>query len=141
MTTFAALLLTALTFAFVVYPFFKRRPSTLSFIEDEREQELHLKRDTAYSMLKEMEFDFQSGILTEEDYHELEARYKEKAISILKALDSLKEDDRVEDEIEKQVKKLRRSQGHFCPQCGTKQPAGARFCAQCGASLKPKEVS
>src|SRR3989304_1428701 len=89
MTVFVALLLTVLTFVFITYPFFKQRFRLAGAVEDETQRELYSKRDTTYSMLKELEFDFQSGILTEEDYRDLETRYKRRAISILKDADIL----------------------------------------------------
>ena len=92
-------------------------------------------------MLKELEFDHQSGLLTDDDYHDLETRYKGKAISILKDMEDTKKGDKAEDkvegEIEKQVRELRqsKSKGQFCSQCGTKHSPDAHFCPQCGAKL------
>ena len=114
-------------------------------------------------MLKELEFDLQSGLLTEQEYRDLETRYKRKAISILKDVDGLekgigKDNDvedaieaqvkkmrlarnpqgkgnQVEDDIEKEVLKVRQSRGAFCTKCGTKTQGGDRFCASCGARL------
>ena len=135
MTIFIAILLTVLTFAFIAYPLLKQRVRSVDSVEDEKSQELHTKRDTTYSMLKELEFDLQSGILTEEDYQDLEARYKRKAISILRDIDDVRKDTEVEEEIEKQVLELRQSKGQFCPQCGARRQEGDRFCSHCGASL------
>jgi rubrerythrin len=135
MITFVALLLTVLTFAFIVYPFLKQRPRSVEPFEDDKLQELHSERDTTYSMLKELEFDLQSGVLTEEDYRDLEARYKGKAISILKNIDNLEKGTEAEEEIERQVLALRQNQGRFCSQCGTRSREGDRFCPHCGASL------
>ncbi len=139
MTVFIAILLTVLTFVFIAYPLFKQRLWSVDSSENEELQELHSKRDTTYSMLKELEFDFQSGILTEEDYRDLEARYKRKAISILRDVDNLEKGTGVEDEIEKQVLELR--QGRFCPQCGARRQEDDRFCANCGANLGREEAS
>ncbi len=132
------LLMTALTFIFVTYPFFKKGSglSAAGAVADDKLLELHSRRDTAYSMLKELEFDFQSGILTEEDYKDLEARYKGKAISILREIDSLAKDDDIEDIIEKQVMALRRSKERFCRQCGARRRQDDRFCSHCGANLR-----
>lgn len=141
MTVFIAILLTVLTFAFITYPFFRQRVRSADSSDDEKLQELHSKRNTAYSMLKELEFDFQSGILTEEDYRELEARYKRKAIAILRNIDASEKGTNVEDEIEKQVLELRRSKGQFCPQCGARHQDGDRFCPRCGANLSREEAS
>ena len=155
MTIFVAVLLTVLSLVFIAYPLFKQKWSESPSDEDEKFRELHSRRDTTYSMLKELEFDFQSGVLTEEDYRDLEARYKRKAISILKDADNLEKGTEVggdieeqvqklrqvkgndlEEEVENEVLKLRRSQGKFCPQCGTKSQEDDRFCASCGAKLK-----
>jgi NADH pyrophosphatase NudC (nudix superfamily) len=140
MTIAITLLLTIAAFAAVAYPFLRRKTTPMAASEDEKEQELHFKRDATYAMLKELEFDYKAGTLSQEDYSDLEARYKTKAVSILKKLDDLQEDSSPEDEIEKQVQRLRRSRGRFCPQCGVKQPTGARFCADCGARLESKEA-
>ncbi len=135
MTVFIAILLTVLTSAFIIYPLFKQRSPLAGSLEDEKLRELHSRRDTSYSMLKELEFDFQSGILTEEDYRNLEARYKRKAISILRNIDGLESGTEVEEEIERQVQELRRRQGRYCSQCGAKCQEGDRFCPSCGAKL------
>ncbi len=139
MTVFVAVVLTVLTFAFVAYPLFKRRLRSVGSSQDEELQELHSKRDTTYSMLKELEFDRQSGILTDEDYHDLEARYKGKAISILRDIDGLGKSTEVEKEIEKQVLELRRDKGKFCPQCGARCQESNQFCSRCGTSLSQGE--
>jgi len=139
MTILVALVLTVLSFAFITYPLFKRRLRSVDSVEDEKFRELHSRRDTTYSMLKELEFDFQSGILTEEDYRDLEARYKRKAISILRDTDDLEKGPDVKEEIEKQVQELRRSKGKFCPQCGARCQGDDRFCSRCGTSLTQRD--
>jgi hypothetical protein len=139
MTVFVAVALTALTFALVTYPFFRQRLHSVDSAENEKLPELYSQRDTTYSMLKELEFDFQSGILTEEDYRNLEARYKSRAISILRGIDNLAKEGGVEEEIEKQVLELRRAKGQFCPQCGTRCQEGDRFCSRCGTGLSQGE--
>ncbi|MBM2824491.1 MAG: hypothetical protein HW402_155 [Dehalococcoidales bacterium] len=165
MIIFFAILLTVLVFAFIGYPLLKPRPSTVGAFRDENTEELHSRRDTTYSMLKELEFDYQSGILAEEDYHDLTTKYKEKAISILKDIDSVGGGSVAEDEIEKKVRELRRGNksspgktgpksnaeveaevekqvqerrhnvGQFCTQCGARHKPGDRFCSHCGARV------
>ena len=136
MTIFVSVLLAILAFAAVVYPFFKRRAPSLEPEADDRLRELASQRDTTYSMLKELEFDFQSGVLTEADYRDLEARYKKKAIPILKGMDDLKKATPMEDEIEEQVRALRSSKARFCPKCGAGTQEDDSFCSHCGAPLK-----
>lgn len=141
MTVFVAVALAVLTFAFVTYPLLKRRARLVGSAEDDKLRELSSKRDTTYSMLKELEFDLQSGILTEEDYQDLEVRYKRKAISILRDIDDSEKGTEVEEEIEKQILELRRGKGRFCPQCGARCQEGDCFCSRCGTSLSPRRAS
>ncbi len=70
------------------------------------------------------------------DYRELEKRYRQKAVSILKESDKLEKGTDVDEEIEKQVAELRKRKGRFCSQCGTEYQEGDRFCSRCGAKLK-----
>ena len=157
MIIFFAISLTVLTFAFITYPLFRQRLHPEDTTEDEERQELRSKRDTTYSMLKELEFDFQSGILSEDDYQDLETRYKRKAVSILRDMDDLEKGTAMDDEIEKLVLEMRRGKGvdvekeneiteprqteeRFCPQCGERYQEGARFCSHCGTRLRQGET-
>lgn len=135
MTILVALVLTVLTFTFIVYPFFKKGARVIDLAENEQWRELCSRRDTTYSMLKELEFDFQSGVLTKEDYSELEEKYSRKAISVLRDIDNWETDSNVEEEIEKQVQNLRQGTSRLCPQCGAGYKKGDRFCSHCGALL------
>ncbi len=151
MITFVAVLLTVATLVFIGYPLFRQRVMPVDSMEDEGLQELYSRRDTTYSMLKELEFDFQSGILTDEDYHDLEARYKGKAIAILKNIDDSERGTSPDEQIERQVRALRRNQGQSPREvAGNRRQRAkvdeeikrevkelhrskARFCTQCGA--------
>ncbi len=137
MTVLVAIGIAVLAFAFIAYPLFKQgsRKSPAKPVEDEQLRELYSRRDVIYSAIKELEFDFKSGSLSAEDYRDLEASYKRKAISILKDIDDLGKGSKVEDEIERQVLELRQAKGLFCPQCGARCHEGDRFCSQCGTSL------
>lgn len=139
MIIFFAILLTVAAFGYVVYPLLRgRRRAAAADIGNEPADGLLMRRDTTYSMLKEIEFDYRSGLLTEEDYHDLDARYRHKAISILKSIDQAGESgDDAGDEIERQVAEMRRGKQRFCSQCGVALRPAVRFCANCGASLRP----
>ncbi len=135
MSLFVSLTLAVLAFVFITYPFFKRRAPAVNQVEDDKLLELYSKRNTTYSMLKELEFDLQSGILTAEDYGDLETRYKKKAVSILRNIDDFQNDTDVEGEIERGVLELRRGKEQFCSKCGMKRKKDDRFCSHCGSRL------
>ena len=106
MIVVVAVLLSILSLFFIALPFFRQKGSWAASNDDEK-RELHSRQDITYSMLKELEFDFQSGLVAEQDYRDLEVRYKRKAISILKDADNMEKGTEVEGDIEEQVKKLR----------------------------------
>lgn len=165
MTIATALVLSVAAFAFIILPFFRRKVNPVAPVTDEKSQELLFKRDTVFSMLKELEFDHQSGILAEKDYHELEERYKKKGIAILKDIDSLEgaaEIDKAieaeisqrrkgkapsaEDEIEQKISSLRKKSPAGAPEEIEKkiserrqQQKGGQFCTKCGARRQPED--
>lgn len=140
MTTFAIVVLAAIAFIFVAYPFYRGRLRRAGSAEDGRVDELLSKRNTTYSMLKELEFDYKSGILTEKDYHELETKYKKKAINILKDLDSAQASAAVGDDIEEAISNLRRrGDGDGQPQ--SQEPEAADEIEEAVSDLRRKGAS
>jgi hypothetical protein len=132
------IVLTLAVAAWVLYPLW--RPSTASEPgEDEPLRELLARRDATYSAIKELEFDYELGNLSPSDHRDLEAKYKDRAVSILKEIDAQSKGGGMEDEIERRVRALRRHpkapEGPACPQCGEKVEARAKFCPGCGAEL------
>lgn len=82
-------LLALLVVAFVGYPLLKE-----DWEEEEAEvpedlQELYHRKESTYSALKELEFDFKTGKLSELDYRELDTKYRTEAIELLEAIDLL----------------------------------------------------
>jgi hypothetical protein len=64
--------------------------------------------------LRELEFDRQTGKISDSDYGTLKARYTEEALSVMRAADA----------------------GTLaCPNCGPRPESDAAFCSNCGARL------
>ena len=81
--------------------------------EDSPRDKLLAERDTIYTAIRELDFDFQTGKLLEVDYHAMRDKYAARGVEILKELDVL-EDDRttpavVADEIEAAVQARRKA--------------------------------
>jgi len=164
MTIFFAVLLTLAGFAIIAYPLLKPKREMAEVEESGVLQELDSKKDTTYAMLKELEFDYHSGILSEEDYRELEERYKKKAVSLLKEADQTQQGIAdVEDEIEQELKRLRRRKApgvddriereilrlrkhpSVNPEKDIEREVAAlrqsrkKFCTQCGSGIEPDD--
>ncbi len=164
MILFVSALITLAVFAFLSYPLLRPKPE-LEPKGDVLREGLLLKRDSVYSAIKELEFDYQIGNLSEKDRKDLEEKYKEKAVTILKELDEWDKGKPAEDGIEKQVKALRglrpkstpveeeiekevqalrkvksEPRGRFCPHCGARVLAADRFCSECGTNLVDRQA-
>ncbi len=119
---------------------------------DNREEALQQSKENVYAAIKEMDFDYQMGKLSEDDYQHLKSQYKNKAVEILQSLDNVNQEKEADLEaaIELEVQQFR-EQYHtgieeaednappttlkFCPQCGGKVLPHSNFCQSCGLSL------
>ncbi len=59
---------------FVAYPLF--RPLRSKDEERETIEQLHVKQSTIHSILEELEMDYEMGHISDEEYHELDAKYR-----------------------------------------------------------------
>jgi len=156
---------------FVVLPFFKKRferDSQETGSQDpveERLRRLNSEKESVYSALKEIDFDYNTGKLSKEDYDELEKRYKSQAVALLKEIDSIGGKSYIQDldeEIEREIRAVRKTDsissltddeeiereitnarqsriledsGLTCSLCGNRYKPDDRFCSKCGAKL------
>jgi len=140
-------------FTFVLTPLFREedrrddlRPKRSDLLE-----ELKTKKEAAYAAIREMEFDYNMGKLTEEDFVILKRQYLEEAADYMKEMDALAEGSDVfsanegiraaeENQGEKVAGRAERPNPEndvYCTSCGKKAAPNNRFCTGCGASLEP----
>ncbi len=77
--------------AFILWPLLRKGegPRGILPIPQDRSDELNEEKRATYRALKELEFDYQAGHLSPDDYAELSARYEAQAAQVLKQLDAL----------------------------------------------------
>jgi hypothetical protein len=93
-----------------------------SEIQNEELEDLELQKESHYSAIRELEFDFKAKKLSRKDYEELRDEYKALAIETLSQIDELESGkgpkrDRIEKEVEKvsddwieeEVKKIKKA--------------------------------
>lgn len=141
--------------AFIAYPLFTTPRAEISDAPSALES-LIAQRDSTYDALRDLDFDFQMGKLSQADYTALREKSKTRAAQILKAIDALNGGGRhpqADAEIEAQVTQLRRAKtdnveaeiarvraakkldGARCAKCGAPYQVGDQFCAKCGNKL------
>ncbi len=77
--------------AFILWPLLRKGggPRGILPIPQDKRDELNEEKRATYRALKELEFDYQAGHLSPDDYAELSARYEAQAARALKELDAL----------------------------------------------------
>lgn len=93
---------------YVLYPLYRAeigitRPST---------RDTSPRPNSAVDALRELEFDRQTGKISDSDYEPLKARYTEQALAVMRA-----------------------GNGPVCERCGPRSETDAEFCSSCGATL------
>ncbi|NIR51647.1 zinc ribbon domain-containing protein [candidate division KSB1 bacterium] len=97
------------------------------------------RKETVYSQIKDIEFDYQMGKLSESDFKELRQQYKAEAVDLLKQIDEIQgQDVRAKEMLHQQQQKKEASEHgvKYCWMCGTPVTEGDRFCASCGKELE-----
>ena len=102
----------------------------MAFDVNHRIEDLEAKKIEVYKAIKDIEFDYEMGKLSREDYEELRSQYKAEAVNILKQMDQVRPGQR-----RRAGKAPARAGQRFCTQCGSPVHAQDRFCSNCGAAL------
>lgn len=94
-------------------------------------------RQSTLLAIRDLDFDFRTGKVAEEDYTPLRQQLVREAAAHLQAEAASPTGASAEDEIEAAVRSLRQKRiaAGACPRCQTPAAAGDRFCARCGAPL------
>jgi cytochrome c-type biogenesis protein CcmI len=123
------LALAALTF--VLYPLFSDvRPHRVAVRAAESEPSA---AQAAIAALREVEFDRETGKLSDSDYAKLKADYTREALAAMRAQDATSAAVG-DDEVEAAILKYR-TRVLACPTCGPRPEPDAAFCSSCGRYL------
>src|SRR3989304_353015 len=118
----------ALSFGAIAWPFLGRRVSGDAAREPARPwDDLVSQRDTTYQALKELEFEYNLGNLSDADYADLRERYRTQAAGLLQKLDTATEHIDLEDA---PPAVPAGSPGTTCPPCRETSVAGGGECAR-----------
>ncbi len=115
--------------AFVIKPFrvgSRRAPKKTSASLSQREA-----HTAALKALRDLDFDFRTGKVSEEDYSGLRTQLVIEAAKYVEA--AAHEDDQLEALIRTRKQALAREKP--CPKCGEKLDAETRFCPHCGTEI------
>lgn len=109
--------------------------------------QLTARRDALYALIRELDADYQTGKVNDQDYRVQRERYVGAGVALLKQLDGQDGRAALEAEIEAAVLALRQarptpgvarrgSAPSYCTRCGHPADREYNFCGRCGAPLK-----
>ena len=141
-------------FCWIIHPLLQEAGGQNGFTPKSEDilETLSKKKESAYAVIRELEFDLSMGKLTEEDFQILKRQYLQEAAGYMKELDQFESqkagdsrsaDANPEKEIEPDADgagKPASSERKFiyCTACGRKVAAADRFCFACGSNLHEK---
>jgi len=98
-------------------------------------------RGAALAALKEIDFDRETGKLSDGDYEFLKAKYTTLALEALRAESTEGTSDTIEAMVAARVRSLQSagSQPAACSTCGPRPEPDALFCSSCGHRLLPAQ--
>ncbi len=131
------------------YPFVRQRIRKDTILDDinNTEHELMSKKESSYRALRELDFDYRTNKLSDEDYQSLYRTYKADALATIRVLEegAVSETILLEKEIEEEIGRRRAMisqkttntgvSPNLCSSCGKENTSKGRFCAYCGAEL------
>jgi hypothetical protein len=98
-------------------------------------------RGVALAALKEIDFDRETGKLSEGDYQFLKAKYTGLALEALRAEDEARSSDMVEALIAARTRVLASGSELGCRTCGPRPEPDAVYCSACGVRLASSPVA
>lgn len=163
LTVALAALISLLAIYFAVSPLLQPGRATL-VLDDDKLAELIGRKDTILQAIKDLEFDYHVGKMSQEDYRRLDQRLRRQAIGLMQQIEKLAPASAsLDEQLESIIAQFRQTSSgpvseratavkgdrsaapattlaesqasRFCTQCGKPVEAGHNFCAHCGAPV------
>lgn len=122
---------------FVLYPLFRERAPVVKHARPARRTPEPSASERAVAILREVEFDRETGKLSQSDYDTLKSTYTREALAALRSEESAAaraESGVADDEVEAVILRYR-ARPTSCDVCGPRPEPDAIYCSSCGRYL------
>jgi hypothetical protein len=162
LTVALAALVSLLAIYFAVSPLLQAGRATM-VVEDDKLVELLGRKDATLQAIKDLEFDFRVGKMSQEDYQRIDQRLRRQAIGLMQQIEKVApESASLDKQLESIIAQFRQTSppptlssapapnapasvpptdhtssgpARFCTECGKPIEAGHKFCAFCGTAV------
>lgn len=124
-----------LALVFVGLPLLKPAAVLQEAESHRRRRGLQAEKARLFTSIRDLQLDFLTGKLAQEDHEALTQQAKLQAAGVIKQLDGL-EPGRSASGAKKAVAKAASGAGVFCHKCGHRAETSDAFCSKCGTKLK-----
>lgn len=138
-TTVIFVLLACLVSAFVVMPLLggRSRSGSVRKLVHHRANDLEDRKQTLYAAIKDIEFDFEMGKLSEHDFQKLRQQYKDEAVQVLREIDNVQTmAAKARPAVAADKNRNGKTDIKFCWDCGTGLAGADKFCPGCGIQIR-----
>lgn len=122
-----SLSLLAAAIVYVSRPFWQKRKTTAQ--ESKSNKNAHNQHDAVLTALRDLDFDYKTGKVSEEDYQPLRAQL---LVEAAKSIEIQEQDD---EQLEALIQARRKTTHQRCEHCGAAITEGQKFCSRCGLSV------
>lgn len=140
--------------AFVLRPILLGGPTSV-LVEDDRLSELLARKDAVLASIKELEFDYNVGKVSQEDLARFDERLRRQAIGLMQQIEKIAPTTMaLDDQLEREIARLRKTQDARPARVAespattpvkaapvgarpAQETAKARFCINCGQPVDP----
>jgi rRNA maturation endonuclease Nob1 len=127
----------------ICIPLFRKDESLESAIIEETEWDLlQRKKEVVLGNIQDLDFEYKCGKLSDEDYQKIRGEMSAEAAIVFQDIESIESTADLDALIRREIT-ARKSKSKSaaptidCPTCKAVNPPSNKFCAECGAKLKP----
>jgi hypothetical protein len=127
----------------ICIPLFKREETLESAIIEETEWDLlQRKKEVVLGNIQDLDFEYKCGKLSEEDYQKIRGEMSGEAALVFQAIENIESSADLDALIRREISARKANpkgpaQDIACSSCGAANPRTNKFCAECGAKLRP----
>jgi hypothetical protein len=127
------LIAAALTLAVVLYTLFVRSQDLPEAAPVNPLQHLEARKATIYENLRDLQFEYRVGKLSDEDYQRTKKDMQAELAAVISELDRAQQQGPAAATVS--APKGKSDSSKICPHCGAKFDKALKFCGECGKSM------
>ena len=137
----------------ILRPFFEDNPENPEADSPSNAERLQGEKENVFMAIRELEFDHQTGVVSDEDFRTLMKLYRASAVDLIKSLDQIGDSDKGAEQIpvasipgtgegvSSEAGPQTEATPAICTACGAENDPAHQFCTRCGGSVPDGSAS